>query len=50
MYPIIKSPLREIYEYIGIYYGVWGLGFRVEVPNNLGTWDVGNSSYSTGFW
>ena len=23
--------------------GYIGLGFRVHVPNNLGTWDMGNS-------
>ena len=29
--------------------GYLGLGFRVHVPNNLGTWDLGNSNYSTCF-
>ena len=28
--------------------GIQGLGFRVHVPNSLGTWDLGSSNSSAG--
>ena len=36
-------PLKGIYRgYIGVYKGIWGLGFGVQVPNDevLGFWVI----------
>ena len=42
------GPLERIAGYVGIHRDIWGLGFRVRVPNNQVPGALGNSSCSTG--